>query len=149
MPIEGIVKTGLRSVWIPRGASGQAERVSVFASFFVYNVSIAFTGVNQIFTITKSIMNDADFELCAITDNHASAWLLQITDQSSSITWTDGLTPVANIAGTAQRPFILPDTIIARKGGNITIVAQNGLVAVNTGVLSLIGARLYPLAQMS
>lgn len=110
-----------------RGGLGSIVR----NSFFTYTQTITFAGTEtQSFTI--QMQSDAHFLLVTTTAVAQTAGgaaltipdggsLIQLRDTSGQRLLSSAPIPLANLFGTAQRPFVLPYTHIFRAGGGITI----------------------------
>lgn len=121
----------------------QMVRRGIYASYFVYDITFNFTAASQVINTSVPLLGDADFELMAISDNHAATYNVEISDAGSGLRLTQQPIPIANLAGNGLRPGILPCSHIFPKDGSIIIDATNGATAANAGHLTLIGARLF------
>jgi hypothetical protein len=125
-------------------ANNRPEKRLVAASFYVYPITLDFSLVGEQIDGSITLLQDSYFELTQITDNHAATFDFLLVDGSTQRQVFNAPVPKANITGTGQLPFNLPDTYIFRPKGVIEVRATNGpSTAVNKGKLTFIGARLF------
>lgn len=120
---------------------------------FSYATLFTFTAVAQTLTNTIPVQQDASFlwtMLCQSNTDTTSPQvfggsLIQVTDQGGNKVLEN--TPVAldTIAGTAQRPFILPIPYQFIRSGSIVVQLQNQGIAAQQVRLTFHGIKLYDL----
>ncbi len=131
-----------------RGGLGSIVR----NSFFTYIQNVSFTA-NETQSFTIQMQADAHFMLVTTTAAAQTAAgaaltipdggsLIQLRDTSGQRLLSSGPVPLANLFGTAQRPFVLPYTHIFRAGGGITIDATGTTGAAQTLRLAFQGYKV-------
>lgn len=136
---------------------GVQSRLTIPKSFYAYSIDFPALLLGTNTTKQFNIENDADFRLEQITyfsdiaqgDQTDSTRvipliLLLITNTGSGRQFMDAPQPLNNIAGTGDRPFILPQPKIFTANSTVQVQATNfsGLTDYNT-IISFVGTKLY------
>jgi len=129
----------------------------VSKSFYAYSVNFAALLFGTNATLSFNIEADANFKLEQITyfSNIANATQtdatrvvplisLLITNTASGRQFMDSAQPINNIAGTGDRPFILPQPKIFPARSTVQILGANFSAATDYNtVISFIGTKVY------
>lgn len=134
--------------------------MKIVKAFYAYSVNFAALAAGANTTLSFNIEADSDFQLEELTYFSDIATAIQtdssrvipllkllITDTGSGRQFMDADQPINNIAGTGDRPFILPQPKIFPARSTVQVKATNFSAATtyNT-VISFIGTKLYKVA---
>lgn len=134
----------------------QAEN-RVATDFFVYNAIIATLTAGTTQTANIQIQADSDFEIQKLTalvmnlntapdvNTHVDNISVLITDTGTGRQLSDIAVPIQNMFGTAQLPFILPNTKIMKARSILAIQVSNAMTAYDYAniKLSFIGRKIF------
>lgn len=118
-----------------------------YRDWFVYSTAlITFGATNSTTAATISIQADADFILTYITGvsvPNTGSFLFQVTDQGSQRKLSNTPIHSADLAGTAQRPYILPMPHRFPRNGAILIDFTNLGALNDTARVDLHGYKIW------
>lgn len=123
-----------------------AEAAGKIRDWFIYATDlITFGATNSTLPVTISVQADADFESCYITavNSDAAGFLLQITDQGSNRKLSNRPVINGSIAGTAQRPYVLPMPHRFQRNGAILLDFTNLGALNSTARVELHGYKIF------
>jgi hypothetical protein len=119
--------------------------------FIVYGVQVTFTAVNQLQPATINIDQDGDFIWMLAMYSHTDTTspqvnggsLITVSDQGSGRQLIKRPVPIADVFGTAQRPFILPYYHRFARSGSIDIQLTNQGIAAQVVRLTFAGTKIF------